>query len=321
MTLTVQINETGAPDRLQLRDLVLREPGPGEVRVRQSFVGVNFVDIYHRKGLYPLPRYPATLGVEAVGTVEALGDGVAESTVGDRVGYAGLPAGSYTEACNLPANRLIKLPEDITDRQVAGSFLRGLTAYLLVKTVAAVRPGQTVLVHAAAGGLGLVLTQWLGLLGARTIGTVGSSEKAEIATAHGLDHAILYKREDFVTAVNELTDGAGVDYAIDGVGGDTLARTLGTLRPFGTAANIGQTGADVPPLDVHTLTNRFVIRPSVLAYLKDETAYRAAAAAWFSVLRQGVKVATGHEYPLSEAAAAHAEMEAGRTTGMVRLKV
>lgn len=197
----------------------------------------------------------------------------------------------------------------------------GLTAHLLVRRIKAVQPGQTVLIHAAAGRLGLILVQWLKRLGAKTMGTVGSAEKAEIARQHGLDHAILCKRDDFVTAVQDLTGGTGGDHAIDGVGGDTLPRTLQAVGPFGTVANVGQIGADAPPLDVHALTNRSFVGPSVLAYLADETAYRTAIADWFSVLQQGLRVETGHEYALSAAAAAHADMEAGQTTGMVRLRI
>lgn len=318
---TIRIESVGGPERLQIWEEPTGEPLAGELRLRHTFIGVNVVDIYHRTGIHPLPAYPAVPGVEAVGIVEAVGDGVRDFAEGDRVAYGGLPAGSYAEARNIPVERAVKVPDGLSDRQVAGSFLRGLTAYLLVKCMGPVDADQTVLVHAAAGGLGLILTQWLNRLGAKTIGTVGSPEKADIARAHGLDQAILYKSEDFVDAARELTGGRGVDWAVDGIGGDTFRRTFQAVRPFGTVANIGQVAGDVSVPDISLLTNRFLIRPSILAYLTDNDAYRAAADAWFAMLRQGLDVSVGQDYPFVEAAKAHADMEAGRTAGAVRLRV
>ena len=321
MIRTHQIDGRGDAESLRLRELPLPQPQAGEVRVRHTWVGVNFVDIYHRIGLYPLPAYPATPGVEAVGVVDAVAEDVIGFAVGDRVAYAGLPAGSYADTRTIPAARLIRLPEDLSDEQVAGSLLRGLTAYLLLHRVTSIVPGQTVLVHAAAGGLGLILVQWLKRLGATVIGTVGSPEKVEIARAHGLDHAILYRDEDFVSAVAGLTEGRGADFAVDGIGDETLAKTLRAVGAFGTVANIGQVAGAIPPLDLQLLNNRFLIRPSVIAFLADNANYHAAANAWFAMLRDGLKVSEVQDYTFEEASLAHADMEAGRTTGAVRLKV
>ena len=321
MNKVIEISGPGGADQLQLREVTASEPGPGEVRVRQSLIGVNFVDIYYRNGLYPLPAYPGVLGVEAEGVIDALGTESTGFALGDRVAYAGLPAGSYAEAVTLPAARLIKVPSALQGCPVAGAFLRGLTASLLLETLGPIRNGQRVLVHAAAGGLGLILTQWLKRLGAEVIGTVSSPEKAALARAHGLDQAILYKEEDFVAAVRKLTNGEGVDIAVEGIGGETLARTLEAVRPFGTVANIGQVGGSLPRIDIHTLTNRFLIRPSILAYLRDEAAYARTAAAWFAVLEGGLNAEVGRDYPFAEAARAQADMEAGLTTGAVRLVV
>jgi NADPH2:quinone reductase len=319
MVAVVQIEKTGGPEVLRLADLALTAPGPGEVQLRQTAIGVNFVDTYHRSGLYPLPSLPAVLGVEAAGVVEAVGDGVTGFTRGDRVGYAGLPAGSYAEARNMPATRLLKLPEAISPRLAAASLLRGLTVQMLLHRVFPMQPGQTVLIHAAAGGVGLILTQWAKRLGATTIGTVGSEDKAQLARAHGLDHAILYRQTDFVAAVRDLTHGQGVNFAVDGIGGNTLAKTISTVRPFGVIASIGQAGGPIPPMDVHSLRCVSLARPSVLAYVSDITAYRNAATSLFAVLADGLKIDIGADYPLAAAAQAHAALEAGKTTGSILL--
>ena len=322
MIKTLWIDAPGGPEMLRLASTPTPRPGASEVLVRQTVIGVNFVDIYHRRGLHGLPAYPGIPGVEATGVVEETGEGVTDFALGDRVAYAGLPAGGYAEMRALPAGRLVKLPDDLDDRQVAGSFLRGLTAFLLLKRLGvAPETGQTVLVQAAAGGLGLILVQWLKRLGTTTLGTVGLEEKAEIARRFGLDHAILYKDVDFVAAVKDLTGGAGVEFAIDGVGGETLEKTLASVRPFGIVANVGESGGVLRPLAVTALTNRFLIRPSVLAYLMDDAAFQEAAAVWFAMLRDGLDVSVGQDYAFEEAARAHADLEEGRTSGAVRLVV
>ncbi|MCB1352972.1 MAG: quinone oxidoreductase [Rhodobacteraceae bacterium] len=306
----------GAP--LFLRDRRDGPLGPGLVRVRQSAIGVNFVDIYQRNGLYPLGPVP---GVEAAGIVEAVAPDVEGFAPGTRVAYAGPPAGSYAELRDLPAGRLVAVPDGVDERQLAGSFLRGLTAGLLLDRVLPDVGGKPVLVHAAAGGLGLILVQWLKRRGATVIGTVGSPAKAELARARGLDHAILYRDDDFRERVREITGGAGVVAAIDGIGGETLLRSLEALAPFGTAASLGQVSGGLPAIDPALLVNRFLVRPSILAFLADETRFRPAAEAWFAALRDGICIEGGHSYPFMEAARALDDMEAGRTSGPVRLLV
>ncbi|QFU15598.1 quinone oxidoreductase family protein [Microvirga thermotolerans] len=323
MTRVVRIHDFGGPEALRLDEVDLPSPGPGEVLVRQSFAGVNYVDVYHRTGLYPLPQIPAVLGVEGAGTVEAVGPGVDSIHVGDRVAYTALPVGAYAAARLIPADRLLRLPPAIPERSAAGAMLRGVTAHMLLHRTYPVGPGTTLLVHAAAGGLGLVLVQWARLLGATVIGTVGSEEKAEIARAAGLDHAILYRNADFVSAVREITDGRGVDVAYDGIGGTTLLRTFDAVRPFGTVASVGQAGGPIPPIDVAQLGPRRSLslsRPSVFGYMTDVATYRTAAAAFLALLEQGrIRASVGAAYPLAEAPEAHRDLEGRRTTGSILL--
>lgn len=323
MTRVVRIHEFGGPEALRLDEIELPAPGPGEVLVRQSFAGVNYVDVYHRTGLYPLPQIPAVLGVEGAGTVEAVGPGVDSIHVGDRVAYAALPVGAYAAARLIPADRLLRLPPTISEQSAAGAMLRGVTAHMLLHRTFSVGPGTTILVHAAAGGLGLVVTQWAKLLGAAVIGTVGSDEKAEIARAVGLDHAILYRDTDFVSAVREITDGRGVDVAYDGIGGTTLLKTFDAVRPFGTVASVGQAGGPIPPIEVAQLGPRRSLslsRPSVFGYMTDATIYRAAATAFLSWLEQGlIRASVGAVYPLADASASHVDLEGRRTTGSILL--
>lgn len=319
MAKMVRIERVGGPAVMKLVDQAVPAPGPGEVRVRQTAIGVNFVDIYHRTGAYPLPGLPSGLGVEAAGEVEAVGEGVSGFAVGDRVAYGGLPPGSYAESRLVPTGRLLSLPAAIAPRLAAAALLRGLTAWMVLHRVCSVRPGQTILIHAAAGGVGVILTQWARRLGAVTIGTVGSEQKAALARAHGLDHAVLYRQSDFVAAVRDLTEGRGVDYAVDGIGGATLPRTLSVVRPFGMVASLGQTAGPIAPLDIGALRGIGLSRPSVLGLISDGTAYREAAAALFAVLADGLRVEIGAEYPLDAVAKAHEALEAGRTMGSVLL--
>ncbi len=323
MTSVVRIHDFGGPETLRLERIELPAPGPGEVLVRQSFSGVNYVDVYHRTGLYPLPQIPAILGVEGAGTVEAVGPGVVSLHVGDRVAYTALPVGGYATARLIPADRLLRLPELVCERSAAGIMLRGVTAHMLLHRTYPVGPGTTILVHAAAGGLGLVVTQWAKLLGATVIGTVGSVEKAEIARSVGLDHAILYRDINFVGAVKEITGGRGVDVAYDGIGGATLLETFDAVRPFGTVASIGQAGGPIPPIEVAQLGPRRSLslsRPSVFGYMADLGTYREAAASLLSLLERGrISVPIGAVYPLADAAQAHADLEDRRTTGSILL--
>ena len=324
MTRQMTMTATGGPEVLSLRHIDLPAPGPGEVRLRQAAMGVNFVDIYHRTGLYPVPELPAPLGVEGAGTVEAVGEDVAGLAPGDRVAYAGLPAGGYAEARNLPASRLIRLPEAIDCRTAAAAMLRGVAAHMLLTRVFPVTQGTVVLVHAAAGGLGMILTQWARALGATVIGTVGSPAKAEIARGYGLDHAVLYRDTDFVDEVRRLTGGRGVDVAYDGIGGETLLRTLDAVRPFGTVASIGQASGSLPEIPLAEIGPRrslALARPSVLAYASHGASYRAAADALFMQIAQGrLRVTAGAEFSLAKAAEAQKLLEAGSTTGSILLR-
>ncbi|MGH8782434.1 quinone oxidoreductase family protein [Paraburkholderia sp.] len=297
-------------------------PAAGEVQIRQTAVGVNFVDIYFRSGRHRLPQLPAVLGVEAAGVVEALGDGVDGVQVGDRVAYGGMPPGSYTNRRNLPAERVVPVPDGVSDDTAAAALVRGATAWMLLHRVRELKPGDTLLVHAAAGGLGLILVQWAKVLGARVIGTVGSRDKAALARAHGLDEAVLYREEDFVEAARAFGGGAGVDYAVDGIGGDTLHRTLGAVKPFGMVASIGAVAGDAGPISLDELgpaRSIALARPSVLGLMRDTVQYRHAAQQALGRVAQGLRVEIGKRLPLERAADAHRRMEQGETTGSVIL--
>jgi NADPH:quinone reductase-like Zn-dependent oxidoreductase len=319
----VRIHQLGDASVLQAETMELPPPAPGEARVRQAAIGVNFVDIYHRTGLYPLPALPATLGVEGAGVIEAVGAGVSDLRPGQRVAYAGLPTGAYASARNYPAQRLVALPDTVSFEQAAGAMLRGITAHMLFSHVRPLRAGDTVLVHAAAGGLGLVLVQWAKALGTRVIGTVGNRAKAELALAHGLDRAVLYRDEDFVAAARDFSGGAGVHYAIDGIGGDTLRRTLDAVRPFGMAASIGQVGGDIGMIDPALLGPARSIalsRPGVMRFMADLPHYREGADATLARLAAGMQVRIGQQMPLASAAQAHRLLEAGETVGSLLLR-
>ncbi|HSR00738.1 MAG TPA: quinone oxidoreductase [Sphingomicrobium sp.] len=322
MARQVRIHQVGGPEALQVEEVEVGLPGHGEVRIQQCAAGVNYVDVYHRTGLYPLPGLPAVLGVEGAGFVEAVGPGVADLSIGERVAWAGLPVGGYAEARLLPAERLISLPALVSERVAAAAMLRGITAHMLLRHVRPVTSGDVVLVHAAAGGLGLMLTQWARRLGATVIGTVGSPEKAELAKRHGLHHAILYRQVDFVKAVLDLTDGHGADVAYDGIGGDVLTRTLDCVRRFGMVVSVGQAAGSLPAIDISELGPRrslALARPSVFSYASDPGTYRIAASELFREIEAGLHVEIGAEYALAEAADAHRALESGGTTGSVLL--
>lgn len=317
------IEQYGDPSTLTLRATMLSAPATGEVQIRHTAIGVNFVDIYHRTGLYRLPQLPAVLGVEAAGVIYAVGAGVESFHPGQRVAYAGPPVGSYASARNISADRVLPLPDDIGDDTAASLLLRGITAHMLFSSVHPVKAGETVLVHAAAGGLGLVLVQWAKALGARVIGTVGSVAKAELAREHGLDEAVLYREQDFVTRIQALTGGRGVDYAIDGIGGKTLIETLGTVRPFGTVASIGQVGGNPGPIDLSLLgpvRSIALSRPSVFQFAANPDRYREGGLATFQQLRSGLRAKIGAVLPLAHVAEAHRQLEAGETSGSIILR-
>lgn len=318
MTKAIRIHQTGGPEVMAWETVELRDPGPGEALVRHGAVGVNFIDVYHRTGLYPVPL-PTVLGLEAAGVVEAVGPGVVEVRVGDRVAYAGGPLGAYSERRVIPADRLVPLPHDISDVQAAGMMLKGMTAQYLLRRTFPVTAGDTVLVHAAAGGVGLILCQWAKHLGATVIGTVGSEDKAALAKAHGCDHPILYKSEDFVARVRALTDGQGVPVVYDGVGADTFMGSLDCLRPLGMMVSFGQSSGKIPPLDLGILSAKgslFITRPSLMTYTARRHDLVASAAELFDVVKHGfVRIEVATTRPLAEAAQAQADLTARKTTG------
>lgn len=320
--IAAKIFTYGNADVLRIEPLDLPPPGAGELQVRHSAIGVNFVDIYHRTGLYPLPSLPATLGVEGAGVIEAIGPGVQGFHIGQRIAYSGA-VGSYATQRNLPANRAVSLPESVCDDFAAGAMLKGITAHMLFTYVRPLRAGDTVLIHAAAGGLGLVLVQWAKSLGAQVIGTVGSSAKAELAKSHGLDHAILYHQNDFVAATLALTEGKGVHFAIDGIGGDNLHRTLATVRPYGMAASIGQVSGQIGTIDPELLGPARSIalsRPSVFRFMSDLILYREGAEATLKQLQAGLCIHIGERLALKDAALAHRQLEGGDTVGVLMLQ-
>lgn len=319
----MRIHQLGDSSRLEAELIEVPPPAPGQIQIRHVAIGVNFVDIYHRTGLYPLPALPAILGVEGAGVVEAVGPGVTDFVPGQRITYAGPPVGAYAAVRNLPAERAVLLPESIPFDIAAGAMLRGITAHMLFSHVRPVGAGDTVLVHAAAGGLGLILVQWARSLGARVIGTVGSQAKADLAAAHGVDRVVLYRDEDFVAAVKDFTGGEGVSFAIDGIGGATFRRTLEAVRPYGMAASIGQVAGDIGVLDPSDLGPYRSIafsRPGVFRFMADPQRYREGAAATLARLAAGMQVRIGKELPLAEAGEAHRLMETGQTTGSILLR-
>ncbi len=323
MPVAIRIHEFGGPEVLRREDVEVGDPGPGEARVRHTAIGVNFVDVYHRTGLYPV-KLPAVLGVEAAGVVEAVGSGVTGVAVGDRVAYAG-PMGSYAEARIVLGDRLVKLPRDIPERIAAAALLKGLTVHALVRRTHAVRSGETVLVHAAAGGVGLILVQWLKALGATVIGTVGTDDKARLARDHGCDHAIVYTREDFPKRVREITGGAGVPVVYDSVGKATFDGSLDCLAPMGLMVIFGNASGAVPPFDVGVLARKgslFLTRPTVFSYIARRDDLERGATELFRVIRSGkVRIEIGGSWPLAEAAEAHRALSGRRTTGSILLSV
>jgi NADPH2:quinone reductase len=317
MTHIIRITHTGGPDRLELTETTLPAPGQGEIRLRHRAIGVNFMDIYQRSGQYPV-ALPAVLGIEAAGVVEAVGPDVTDLAVGDRVAYAGA-LGAYAEERILPAWRALPIPTAMPDDVAATLLARGITAHMLQTRIFAVAPGTTALVHAAAGGLGSLLVRWAKQRGATVIATVGSDAKAALARASGADHVIVGRNADFAAEVRTLTGGRGVDVAYDGIGGDTLAKTLACVRPFGTVASYGESAGPIPPLSVEDLGPRrslILARPSVMHYMSDPGTYRLAAA---DVLATAPAPTLGRSYRLADAARAHADLESGATTGSTYL--
>lgn len=318
----IGIEAYGDASVLRTFSLAVPPPAAGEVQIRQTAVGVNYVDIYFRQGLHRLPQLPGVLGVEAAGVVTALGAGVHGLQIGERVAYGGLPNGAYTNLRNLPVEQVLRLPAGVSDETAAAALLRGVTTYMVLHRVREIKAGDTVLVHAAAGGLGLIVVQWAKALGARVIGTVGTAQKAALARAHGLDEAVLYREEDFVAAARAFGGGAGVDFAVDGIGGQTLRRTLDAVKPFGSVASLGQVAGAIAPIAVEEIgpaRSIALARPSVLRLMRDADQYRMAAQQVFERIEAGLRIEVGERLPLERASDAHRKMEAGQTTGSVLL--
>lgn len=319
MTKAVVIENTGGPEVLRWVDYDPGQPKAGEVLVRHEAVGLNFIDVYHRTGLYPLQKMPAVLGMEGAGVVEGVGEDVSEFKTGDRVAYAGLPPGAYAEIRVIPAHRLVKLPASISIRQAAAIMLQGMTARYLLFGCYHVKEGDHILIHAAAGGVGLIVCQWAKYLGATVIGTVGSPEKADLATKHGCEHAILYRDEDFVPRVKEITQGNGVDVVYDSVGQSTFMKSLDCLRPMGMMVSFGQSSGKISPLDTGVLAAKgalFLTRPSLMVYTARREDLLSHARDLFDVVEKGgVEVEIRQTYPLAEAFRAHQDLEDRKTTG------
>jgi NADPH:quinone reductase len=322
MVHAIRIHEAGGPEVMKWEEVEVGAPGPGQIRLKNSAAGLNYIDTYHRTGLYKLPL-PLNLGMEGAGTVTAVGPNVTDIKVGDRVAYASAPLGSYSEERLMQADRCVVLPDGISDQQAAGMMLKGMTVEYLLRRTYKVKAGETVLFHAAAGGVGLIFGQWAKALGATVIGTVGSEDKAELARAHGYDHVINYKKENFVERVKEITNGEGVPVVYDGVGKDTWSGSLDCLRPFGLMASFGNASGPVPPFEITTLAGKgslYVTRPTLVTYTAKRDDLVASANALFDVVKSGkVKIEIKQTYALKDAAKAHADLESRKTTGSTLL--
>lgn len=319
MSKAIIMQSTGGPEVLQWQEHDPGRPGPGEVLIEQKAVGLNYIDVYHRTGLYPLAQLPAVPGMEGAGTVLELGEGVDELASGDRVAYAGLPVGAYAERRCIPAHRLIRIPEPISFEQAAAMMLQGMTARYLLKGCFDVGEGTTILLQAAAGGVGLIMCQWARHLGATVIGTVGSHEKAALARDQGCTHTILYSDEDFVSAVQDLTGGRGVDVVYDSVGQATFDDSLTCLRPRGMMVSFGQSSGPVAPLDLSKLAahgSLFLTRPSLMHYTAERKDLLIHAEDLFQVVvDKAVSITISNRFKLEDAAEAHRLLEARKTTG------
>jgi NADPH2:quinone reductase len=314
----IRFEKTGGPEVLRLAEIELGLPGPGFIRVRHKAIGLNFIDTYHRSGLYAV-QLPSGLGLEAAGIVEAVGEGVARFKPGERIAYCTGPLGAYAEANNVAASRAVSLPAEVDFETAAAGLLKGMTAQYLLKRTYPVKAGETILVHAAAGGVGLILCQWAKALGARVLGTAGSQEKAALARANGCDEVILYRTEDVAKRVRDLTNGAGVSVVYDGVGKSTFMASLDSLRPRGLLASFGNASGPVTGVDLGVLAAKgslYVTRPTLFHYTGSTEELDETARDVFAILSSGrVKVEIGQHYPLSEAARAHRELEARATIG------
>jgi len=321
MVAAVRVHKHGGPEVLTYDDIEIPPPGPGQVKLRQHAAGINYIDTYFRSGAYPSPvGMPFVAGNEGAGEVIAVGDGVTDLKVGDRVGYV-VALGAYAAERNLPAERAVTLPDAISYEQAAATMLKGMTVCYLLRRTYVVKPGDTVLIHAAAGGVGLIACQWLKALGATVIGTVGSDEKAAIARAHGCDHVIISTREDIAARVKEITSGAGVPVVYDSVGKDTFLASLDCLKPLGLMVSFGNASGKVEPFDIGILSQKgslYLTRPTLATYTATRSDLEATARDVFEVIREGkVKVEIRHTYPLADAAQVHRDLEGSRTVGSI----
>lgn len=317
MPHVIRIHQNGGPEQMRWEEVIIGDPGPGEVRVRNTAIGLNFIDTYHRSGLYPMPL-PMVLGSEGAGVVEAVGPKVKEFKVGDRVAYA-QPIGAYAEVLIRPVARLVKIPAGVKDETAAAMMLKGMTAWYLCRRTYRVKKGDTIVVHAAAGGVGQILCQWAKHLGATVIGTVGSDEKVALAKKVGCKHAVVMSREKLSERVKAITKGKGVPVVYDGVGKDTFMESLDCLQPRGIMASFGNASGAVPPVNIGILAQKgslFLTRPTLVNYTSSREDLLTAARELFAVVKKGaVKIAVNQRYPLREAAQAHRDLESRKTTG------
>jgi NADPH2:quinone reductase len=323
MPHAIQVHQPGGPEALVWHEVEVGEPGPGQVRLRQTAVGLNFIDVYHRTGLYPQP-VPFIPGVEGAGIVEVIGPDVPDLNVGDRVAYAG-PIGAYADVRLIAADRLVKLPDDISDEQAAAMMLQGMTVHMLLRQVYAVQPGDTILVHAAAGGVGLILCQWAAALGATVIGTVSTDQKAELAHAHGCAHPIVTTREDFAAGVERITGGEKLPVVYDSVGRDTFMRSLDCLRPRGLMVSFGNASGPVDPISPLLLSQKgslYLTRPTLYHYIGTRAELHSAATDLFRMVSdRKVRIEVKQRFALEDAADAHRALEARQTAGSTVLTV
>ncbi len=319
MNMAIRVHETGGPDKLCWEEVDIAQPGVGDALIRHTAIGLNFIDIYFREGAYPPPHLPVILGMEAAGVVEAVGRGVTEVSVGDRVAYAGGPIGAYCEQRLYPAERLVKLPDAVDDVTAAAMMLQGLTAQYLLRRTYSVKPGDMILFHAVAGGVGSIACQWAKHLGATVIGTVGSKEKADYAAGLGCDHPVNYTQEDFVAHVKEITAGTGVPVVYDSVGKDTFMKSLDCLRKLGLMVSFGQSSGAVEPIEPSILSKKgslYLTRPTLFDYIDKRSDLVASASELFDVVASGaVNVDVRQTYALQDAAQAHEDLKARKTTG------
>ena len=318
MTKAIRVHQVGGPEVMRWEDIDPGKPAKGEVLLRHTAIGLNFIDVYHRTGIYPVERLPFTPGLEGAGVIEAVGDGVSDLKVGDRVAYAGA-IGSYAERRLAPAAKLVRIPDGIDDKTAAAMMLKGMTAQYLLTGCYPVKRGDTILFHAAAGGVGTIACQWAKHLGATVIGTVGSEQKAKLASDHGCDYPIITTKEDFVQRAREITKGAGVAAVYDSVGKDTFMRSLDCLRPLGMMVSFGQSSGLVPPFDIGILSKKgslFLTRPTLMTYTAKREDLLSRSQQLFDVVKKGVvKIEINQTFPLKEAVKAHEALEARRTTG------